>query len=63
MNPEDVNSLDLQDQSEVELHLNGHVSRVAYETCEDVPPGTALLPRSMGIPISTPVYVDLQPVE
>jgi NADH-quinone oxidoreductase subunit G len=30
MNPEDVNSLDLQDQSEVELHLNGHVSRVAY---------------------------------
>jgi len=63
LNPEDVESLDLGDSSEVEMRLNGQLSRITFETREDVPQGAALLPRSLGIPLLAPVYVDLQPVE
>jgi NADH-quinone oxidoreductase subunit G len=61
MNPADADKLGAE--SEVEVHLNGHISRMAIETRGDVPEGTVYLPRSLGVPISTPVYVDLQPVE
>jgi NADH-quinone oxidoreductase subunit G len=63
LNPVDVKSLNLGEKSKIELRMNGYVTQIAFEICEDVPSGVVLLPRSMGIPVNEPVYVDLQPVE
>jgi NADH-quinone oxidoreductase subunit G len=63
LNPDDAVSLDLGEQTEVEMRMNGYVTQIAFKTRREVPSGVVLLPRSVGIPINKPVYVDLKPVE
>ncbi|OGO18666.1 MAG: NADH dehydrogenase (quinone) subunit G [Chloroflexi bacterium RBG_16_48_8] len=63
LNSTDVAYLHLAGQSEVEVRLNGWVKRLPFEILESVPQGTALLPRSLGMPLLAPVYVELRPVD
>ncbi len=63
LNTLDAAALNLGEKGEVQVGLNGSVKRMPFEISESVPQGTALLPRSLGIPLLAPVYVELKPVE
>jgi NADH-quinone oxidoreductase subunit G len=63
LNASDATNIELTGRTEVQLHLNGSIRHVPYEILESVPPGTALIPRSMGVPLMTPEFVELKPVE
>ena len=63
LNASDATKLDLDGQEEVQVRLNGSVQRMPFEILESVPHGIALVPRSLGVPLQGPVYVELKPVE
>jgi NADH-quinone oxidoreductase subunit G len=62
LNSSDATNLNLDEHGQVEMRLNGQVERMSFEVLETVPEGTALLPRSLGLPLRAPVYVELKPV-
>jgi NADH-quinone oxidoreductase subunit G len=63
LNGQDAVDLKLDGKSEVQVLLNGWAERMPFEISESVPQGTALMPRSLGVPILAPVHIELKPVD
>jgi NADH-quinone oxidoreductase subunit G len=63
LNASDAAALNLDGREEVQVRLNGSVKNVPFEILESIPRGIALMPRSLGIPLHEPIYVELKPVE
>lgn len=62
VNPEDAKRLGLQDGAEAEVLIFDQAERLPVALRADVPVGTALVPRSVGLAIHEPVKADLKPV-
>ncbi|MCK5647104.1 MAG: hypothetical protein KAH97_10000, partial [Anaerolineales bacterium] len=62
MNPEDLKKLGLVDGGEVQVRWNGRAVRISASENEDVPVGTALVPRSIGVPLNVPTSGEITPV-
>ena len=62
MNPEDLKDLGLDDGVDVDLRLNGHVVRLPAMAEVTVPAGSALVPRSLGVPVHAPTRGEIIPV-
>lgn len=60
LHPQTAESLGLADGDMVQLTLSGAAAAAGVRLSADVPAGVALLPRSVGLPISAPVTVRLQ---
>lgn len=63
MNASDADDLKLGENDEVQIQLNGSVEHLSIGILESVPPGTALVPRSVGVPLRAPIHVELKPVK
>ena len=63
MNASDADDLNLGENHEVQIQLNGSVETLSIGILESVPPGIALVPRSVGVPLQTPIHVELKPVK
>jgi len=48
---------------QITITLSGYTYPVKIVTDEAVPTGVALVPRSVGLPVSQPVVMVLQPVD
>jgi NADH-quinone oxidoreductase subunit G len=59
VHPEEAGKLNLMDGNWVKLQLDGFTAEVILKVNEQVPPGVALIPRSLGVPISAPVPIEL----
>jgi NADH-quinone oxidoreductase subunit G len=60
INPSDAQRLNLTDESMVNFSLNGSMVEAELHLSEAAPAGVALVPRSMGLPIHSPVLIDLK---
>ncbi len=63
VHPEDASSLGITDGDWVHLLLDGKPIDVILNVNEQVPAGIALVPRSLGVPISSPIAVEIKAVE
>jgi NADH-quinone oxidoreductase subunit G len=63
LHPQTAGRMGIADSSLVSLHLNGLVIQVTAFLDETVPENVALVPRSLGIPITDPVPVEVEVVE
>ncbi len=63
VHPDDARRLNIADGSMVEFALNGTAIKARLHTLDQVPQGIALLPRSLGMPISKPVAIEIKAVE
>jgi anaerobic selenocysteine-containing dehydrogenase len=63
LHPGEAARLNLDQGDMAELILNGTASFVLVHLDEGLPTGVALVPRSLGIPISRPSYGELRAVE
>jgi NADH-quinone oxidoreductase subunit G len=61
MNPDDLSNLGLEDGAGVELSWNGHNVQIPAMGKDTVPSGSALVPRSLGVPIHTPIRGKISP--
>jgi NADH-quinone oxidoreductase subunit G len=61
MNPEDLTNLGLEDGAGVDLSWNGQVYKIQAMGEATVPSGTALVPRSLGVPLHTPTRGKVTP--
>jgi NADH-quinone oxidoreductase subunit G len=61
LNPADAQGLNFAEGAQVQIPLDGASYSARLQTDEHVPPGIALVPRSLGIPIDSPVVVDVKP--
>jgi NADH-quinone oxidoreductase subunit G len=62
VNPKDAVRLGLQDGAEAVIEMNGSVHKIDVELRDSVPEGSALLPRSIGVPAVEPKLAKIQPV-
>jgi NADH-quinone oxidoreductase subunit G len=63
VHPEQAGSLNISDGQRVRFTLNGTSVEAIMHTNENIPQGVAIVPRSLGIPISAPVAVDFTGIE
>jgi hypothetical protein len=61
LNPQDAAQLELEDGATAEVRWNGRLERLPVRIDHDVPQGVALAPRSSGLAISKPEWVDVGP--
>ncbi|MGE5124161.1 MAG: NADH-quinone oxidoreductase subunit NuoG [Acidobacteriaceae bacterium] len=59
LHPDDAQRLELQPGSQVKFTLDGNAVQAVLHCDEMVPPGVALIPRSLGLPIHSPVLVEI----
>jgi NADH-quinone oxidoreductase subunit G len=62
LHPSDAQRLSLVQGTKVSFALDGSQAEAELWLNEEVPPGVALVPRSFGLPIFTPVVIELQVV-
>jgi anaerobic selenocysteine-containing dehydrogenase len=62
VNPKDAVRLGLQDGAEAVIEMNGSVHKIDVVLRDSVPEGSALLPRSIGVPAVEPKLAKIQPV-
>jgi NADH-quinone oxidoreductase subunit G len=62
LHPDDAQRLNIPDGTLVHFALDGVPVEARFQINEKVPPGVALVPRSLGMPISAPVPIDIQVV-
>jgi NADH-quinone oxidoreductase subunit G len=62
INPGDAHQLNIADGGQVEFILDGMLVSARLHTSEHVPQGVAILPRSLGMPISSPVPIEIKSV-
>ncbi len=60
LNPADAARLGLAGDAEVQVKLDGATFSAGVVLDETVPPGVALAPRSVGLPVIRPVRIDIQ---
>jgi NADH-quinone oxidoreductase subunit G len=63
IHPSDAQRLGIAARGQVELRWDGRVERLTAEVEETVPAGTALVARSLGVPVQAPTQVQIDPVE
>ena len=63
LHPQTARRMGIVNSSPVDLHLKGVVIQVTAFLDESVPENVALVPRSMGIPITDPVPVEVEVAE
>jgi predicted molibdopterin-dependent oxidoreductase YjgC len=63
INPHDGENLGVGDGKKVEIRWNGQVAQLEAVFSEHVPTGTALLGRSLGVPLQGPEPVEISPVK
>jgi hypothetical protein len=63
LHPQDAGDLGLLELAEVELAWDGRSERIAVRLHPGVPRGSALLPRSLGLPLSSPTPVRIRKAE
>jgi hypothetical protein len=59
LHPQDALKLGLQDGLRAQIVVNGSVTFVDVHQDETLPQGFVLVPRSLGIPVSRPVPVEI----
>jgi anaerobic selenocysteine-containing dehydrogenase len=62
LHPDDAQRLNIPDGTLVHFVLDGAPVEARFQINEKVPAGVALVPRSLGMPISAPVPIDIQVV-
>lgn len=62
LNPGDADRMGVKDGEQVEFRWNGRTTRLPARVGKDVPEGAALLPRSLGLPVQTPMGIKVKPV-
>jgi NADH-quinone oxidoreductase subunit G len=60
VHPEVAQRLDITDGARIQFNLDGSVVEAVLHVFEQVPPGVALVPRSLGMPVSKPVAIDIK---
>ena len=60
LHPEVAAGLDVVEGSTVHIHLDGSSTAVTIRLDEAVPAGIVLIPRSLGMPISGPMPVEIK---
>jgi NADH-quinone oxidoreductase subunit G len=60
LNPADAARLGLAGDADVQVRLDGATFSAGVVLDETVPPGVALAPRSVGLPVTRPVRIDIQ---
>jgi NADH-quinone oxidoreductase subunit G len=63
LHPQDAGDLGLLELAEVELAWDGRSERIPVRLHPAVPRGSALLPRSLGLPLNSPTPVHIRKVE
>ncbi len=63
VHPDEASRLNILDGNWAHILLDGVPSDVIVRVNEQVPPGIALVPRSLGIPISSPLPIEIKAVE
>lgn len=58
VHPDEAAKLSITDGDWVKLILDGFTGEVIARVDEQVPPGVALIPRSMGVPINSPTVIE-----
>jgi anaerobic selenocysteine-containing dehydrogenase len=61
--PEQAEQLNAAEQDLVAFEYSGKQYQLPLAIDETVPPGVALLPRSMGVPLNGPVEIELAVAE
>jgi NADH-quinone oxidoreductase subunit G len=62
VHPDEAARLNILDGDWAKLQLDGFTAQVIVHVSELVPPGVALIPRSLGVPINSPVPIELERV-
>jgi NADH-quinone oxidoreductase subunit G len=62
LHPDDARKLNIAEGSRVKFSFNGTAVEALLHCSDDVPPGVALVPRSLGLHISTPMAIELEAV-
>ncbi len=63
VSPEDALRLEIDESAEIDIHWDGGQLRLPVEIREEVPVGAALVPRSTGMPLQSPVSAVIKPVK
>jgi anaerobic selenocysteine-containing dehydrogenase len=63
VHPHEAVRLNITDGNWVKVQLDGFTAEVILQVNEQVPPGVALIPRSMGVPINAPALIELEGAE
>lgn len=63
LNPGDAARLKIEEKTPVDIQMNGVETIAAAHLDAAVPSGTALVPRSVGLPLSTPTAVEVRLVK
>ncbi|OGN92978.1 MAG: NADH dehydrogenase (quinone) subunit G [Chloroflexi bacterium RBG_13_50_21] len=63
VHPDEATRINMMDGSRVYIELDGISCEVLLRLNEQVPPGIALVPRSLGVPIYSPVPVEISVAE
>jgi NADH-quinone oxidoreductase subunit G len=63
VHPDEAAGLNISDGNWVKLQLDGFSAEVIMHVNEQVPPGVALIPRSLGVPINSPHVIEIMGTE
>jgi NADH-quinone oxidoreductase subunit G len=63
INPEDAQKLQIQDGQTVQVELGEVAAVMTARLLEGVPPGVALVPRSLGLPLKEPSPIQVRALE
>jgi NADH-quinone oxidoreductase subunit G len=63
LHPAEAQRLGLQDGVMVQFSVNGNPVNAKLHTDEQVPPGVVLVPRSLGLPVTSPIMIELMAAE
>lgn len=63
LHPDDVQRLNIPEGAQVQFSVDGTPVETKLRVSEQVPPGVALVPRSLGIPLNSPVAIDIKVVD
>ncbi|MFO8035572.1 MAG: NADH-quinone oxidoreductase subunit NuoG [Anaerolineales bacterium] len=61
LSPQDAERKGVQEGEMVDFDLGGRTYRLKLSLQDDIPAGTALVPRSLGVPLEGPAGVDISP--
>ncbi len=63
LSPGDADRVGVSEGATVEIRWDGRAEQMPVEVKDDVPEGVALLPRSLGVAVSTPLTVQVKIIE
>jgi formylmethanofuran dehydrogenase subunit D len=60
LNPENARFLNIADGAKVQFTVDGNFVEVLLHVDDQVPIGVALVPRSLGMPLSSPTPIEIK---